>query len=312
MKWNPKKKSVIEFLLITLPWVLCFVIFLKLGQLEKQLGTLENQVSYYMEPEATVVRAEDEGVEESDSEPGVISQKVYNADGFGGIVEEEEEGPNFDAAAIKGKVAYLTFDDGPSSNTDKILDILKEYEVKATFFVVGRTDDKSVELYKRIVNEGHTLGMHSYSHDYSKIYASEDSFREDLNKIQTYLYRITGVKSMYYRFPGGSSNSVSSVPVENLISILEEDHIRYYDWNAANCDAMGDILPANELVANTMNSILKNKESIVLMHDNDMYDTTVESLPEILELLKENEVTLLPIDEETKPVQHLLNEGAAN
>lgn len=299
MKLNPKKRSVMVFLLSTIPWVLCFVIFLKLIQLEQQLGKLQNQVSGYMASanEGTLRNEEDETVE--------ISTKVYDADGFGGIIEGNEDEPQFDTESIKGTTAYLTFDDGPSSNTGKILDILKEYDVKATFFVVGRTDDESIRLYKRIVNEGHTLGMHSYSHQYSKIYASQEAFEDDLNKIQTFLYRVTGVKSVYYRFPGGSSNSVSSVPVENLISVLENRRIKYYDWNAANCDAMGEILPANQLIANSMNSILKNKESIVLMHDGGMYDTTVESLPEVIRLLKENEVTMLPIDGETKPVHHI-------
>lgn len=299
MKLNPKKKSVMLFLLSTIPWVLCFVIFLKLIQLEQQLGKLQNQVSGY------VAHAEEGTLRNEENEVVEISTKVYDADGFGGIIEGNEDEPQFDTESIKGATAYLTFDDGPSSNTGKILDILKEYDVKATFFVVGRTDDESIRLYKRIVNEGHTLGMHSYSHQYSKIYATQEAFEDDLNKIQTFLYRVTGVKSVYYRFPGGSSNSVSSVPVENLISILENRRIRYYDWNAANCDAMGEILPANQLIANSMNSILKNKESIVLMHDGGMYDTTVESLPEVIRLLKENEVTMLPIDEETKPVHHI-------
>ena len=107
------------------------------------------------------------------------------------------------------KRIYLTFDDGPSRNTDKILDILKEYDVKATFFVVGKTDEESVRAYQRIVAEGHTLAMHSYSHKYSEIYASKESFEQDLRQLQEYLYQITGVWPRFYRFPGGSSNTVS-------------------------------------------------------------------------------------------------------
>lgn len=306
MKLNPKKKSVVFFLLTTLPWVLCFVIFLKLIQLEQQIGRLQNQLLEYVSaPTDTEGKEEIQKKEEPTKAPQPVSQDVYNADGFGGIIDGKEEEPQFDVSSIKGKVAYLTFDDGPSDNTGKILDILKEYDVRATFFVVGQTDNKSVRLYKRIVKEGHTLGMHSFSHDYSKVYASEDAFEEDLKKIQTFLYRVTGVKSTYYRFPGGSSNSVSSVPVENLIRILNENHVMYYDWNAANGDALGTILPANQLIANSVNSILKNDESIVLMHDGNMYDTTVESLPDVLKLLKDNEVTMLPINEETSPVHHV-------
>lgn len=308
MKWSPNKKSVTVFLLMTLPWVLCFVIFLKLIQLEQQIGRLQNQVSEYVSVQSDIEETAPEGQDEGEEQAGAprpVSQDVYNADGFGGIIDGKEEDPQFDLSSIKGKVAYLTFDDGPSDNTEKILDILKEYDVKATFFVVGHTDDKSVRLYKRIVKEGHTLGMHSFSHDYSKVYASEEAFEEDLKKIQTFLYRITGVKSTYYRFPGGSSNSVSSVPIENLIRVLDRNHVMYYDWNAANGDALGTILPANQLIANSVNSILRNDESIVLMHDGNMYDTTVEALPDVLKLLLENEVTMLPINEETSPVHHV-------
>ena len=99
-----------------------------------------------------------------------------------------------------GRKVYLTFDDGPGRNTEKILDILKEKGVKATFFVTGKTDDFSKEMYKRIVEEGHTLGMHSYSHVYDEIYSSETAFERDLDKIYDYLYEVTREHSKYYRF----------------------------------------------------------------------------------------------------------------
>lgn len=102
---------------------------------------------------------------------------------------------------------YLTFDDGPSSNTAAILDTLAQYNVKATFFVVGKEDEESQEMYKRIVNEGHTLGMHSYSHKYSVIYDSLENFEDDFTKIQNYLYDITGEDCHYYSFPGWKQQS---------------------------------------------------------------------------------------------------------
>lgn len=102
---------------------------------------------------------------------------------------------------------YLTFDDGPSENTDAILDVLSEYDVKATFFVVGKEDEASAAIYQRIVDEGHTLGMHSYSNKYSLIYQSEDAFEADFHQLQDYLYEVTGEKSRYYRFPGREQQS---------------------------------------------------------------------------------------------------------
>ena len=120
---------------------------------------------------------------------------------------------------------YLTFDDGPSDRTAEILDILAEYDVKATFFVTGREDEQSQALYRRIVDEGHTLGMHSYSNKYSEIYQSEDAFAEDYRKLRDYLKEVTGVDCRYYRFPGGSSNQISNVSMGCLIQYLQEEEL---------------------------------------------------------------------------------------
>ncbi len=120
---------------------------------------------------------------------------------------------------------YLTFDDGPSSNTSRILDILADYNVKATFFVVGKEEEEYQALYKRIVEEGHTLAMHSYSHRYNEIYQSVESYSADLSKLQEFLYDITGVWCRYCRFPGGSSNTVSQVDMHELILYLDEQDI---------------------------------------------------------------------------------------
>ncbi|MBO4461285.1 MAG: polysaccharide deacetylase family protein, partial [Lachnospiraceae bacterium] len=119
--------------------------------------------------------------------------------------DPEPEDPN-DNVDPNAKKVYLTFDDGPSHNTELILDILKEYNVKATFFVIGRNDEYSKSLYKRIVDEGHTIALHSYTHRYSSIYASLDAYKEDLQKISDLVYDATGVRSKFIRFPGGSSN----------------------------------------------------------------------------------------------------------
>ena len=128
---------------------------------------------------------------------------------------------------------YLTFEDGPSANTAAILDVLKEKGVQATFFVTGQEGESAHELYKRIVNEGHTLGMHSYSNKYSLLYHSEENFKEDITKLRAYLLGITGVESIYYRFPGGSSNQITNVPMENFIHYLNQEGLVYFDWNVS-------------------------------------------------------------------------------
>ena len=204
---------------------------------------------------------------------------------------------------------YLTFDDGPSAETDRILDILKEYNVKATFFVIGKTDENSVKAYQRIVEEGHTLGMHSYSHQYAQIYASREAFEDDLTSLQDYLFSITGMESTFYRFPGGSSNKVSKIPMSDLIQCLEERNITYFDWNVSSGDASGTQLSSQTIINNVMSGIngtLKNY--VVLFHDSAAKKTTVDALPEILEQLQAMEHTqILPITGDTDPVQHRVN-----
>lgn len=204
------------------------------------------------------------------------------------------------------KKVYLTFDDGPSRNTNRILDILKEYDVKATFFVVGKTDEESIKAYQRIVSEGHTLAMHSYSHKYAEVYASEESFIMDLEQLQEYLYQITGVWPRYYRFPGGSSNAVSRVDMQELIQYLDENDITYFDWNIASGDAVSDILSAETITKNCVSEIDGQPESMILMHDALEKNTTVEALPQIIEQIRDRgDAVFLPITDETIPIQHV-------
>ena len=203
------------------------------------------------------------------------------------------------------KRIYLPFDDGPSRNTDKILDILKEYDAKATFFVVGKTDEESVRAYQRIVAEGHTLAMHSYSHKYSEIYASKESFEQDLRQLQEYLYQITGVWPRFYRFPGGSSNTVSKVDMQELIEYLNESGITYFDWNIASGDAISGQLGKDTIVNNCIGGIKAKQECMILMHDASDKNSTVEARSLLIEQVRSGEnAVFLPITDETTTVQH--------
>jgi len=199
----------------------------------------------------------------------------------------------------------LTFDDGPSENTDAILDTLDDYGVKATFFVVGKTDEDSIARYQRIVNEGHTIGMHSYSHQYSDIYSSLDAFQTDLSKIQNTIYDATGVDTNLYRFPGGSSNQVSNTDMTEYIRYLNEQGITYYDWNVSCGDATSQAYTADELVDNVMSDVVKYKTSVVLLHDADSKTQTVEALPKLIESLQSVGAMILPISDDTTVIQHV-------
>lgn len=217
-----------------------------------------------------------------------------------GISEEDNLASEGDVHKV-----YLTFEDGPSENTGAILDILAQYNVQATFFVVGKEDEDSQELYKRIVEEGHTLGMHSYSNKYSQIYQSKDAFEEDFNRLRDELYQVTGVESIYYRFPGGSSNQISNVPMSDFIHYLNEQGVIYYDWNISAGDAASNAYSAEEIVANVVDDVVKYKTSVVLLHDASDKSTTVEALVPMIEALNEMGAEILPIDEDTSVIQYV-------
>ena len=201
------------------------------------------------------------------------------------------------------RYVYLTFDDGPSSQTSAILDILSEYDVKATFFVCGK--DGYDDMYKRIVDEGHTIGMHSYSHEYTSLYESLDSFQTDLHKIQNYIFDITGVWTTYYRFPGGSSNTISQVSMSDLIGYLDRNNITYFDWNVYG----GDNIASDIIVTNVTANITEHENCIILLHDASDKKETVEALPEIIEYVQSlPDTVIVPITDDTVPVQHSKNQ----
>ena len=199
---------------------------------------------------------------------------------------------------------YLTFDGGPDENTNEILDVLAKYNVKATFFVIGSESDEMKAVYRRIVDEGHTLGMHSYSNSYSTIYSSSDSFEKDVTKLNAYLKKVTGEKSQYYRFPGGSNNEISNVDMSEFIHVLNEKKITYFDWNVSAGDSASDY-SVQDIVTNVTEGVSKYKTSVVLLHDGDDKSTTVEALGPLIKALQKMKAKILPIDENTNVIQYI-------
>ncbi len=182
------------------------------------------------------------------------------------------------------KIAYLTFDDGPSNIvTPKILDILAEYDIKATFFVLGKMIDVNPNILKRIYDEGHSIGNHSYSHTYSHVYKDLDNFFEELNLADTAMKRVLGddFETRLLRLPGGSHSPYK----EKFAKAAEESGYKIYDWNALNGDAEGIDLDKDILINRFMSTVKGQKELIVLMHDTDTKISTSEALPEIIEYL---------------------------
>ena len=203
------------------------------------------------------------------------------------------------------KKVYLTFDDGPSSNTEKILDILDKYDIKATFFVTGYQAEKHPEWYRQIVDRGHAIGMHSYSHVYRDIYSSPENFTADIDKLHDYIEKTTGTDTHIMRFPG-SSNRVSSVSMSDLCILAHDRGWEYYDWNISSQDATGSYLTPTQLTYNVLAGLDSHENCIVLMHDAADKNATVSALEGIIEgILSRDDTVILPIDDTTEPVQHL-------
>lgn len=201
---------------------------------------------------------------------------------------------------------YLTFDDGPSPNTENILEILDRYDVKATFFVIGKEEEQDLERLRLIAEKGHTVGMHSYTHRYAEIYQSLESFSQDFEQIRQYIFDAIGQECHLYRFPGGSSNQVSKTDIRIFADYLDTRDTVFFDWNSSAGDAVNYKLTADELVENCMINFEKNSDVVVLMHDSAMNPNTVEALPKLIErILERGDSVILPITESTEPIQHL-------
>ncbi len=210
-----------------------------------------------------------------------------------------EKAPAFENTSYEKPVVYLTFDDGPSSNTETVLNILKENDIKATFFVVNTDVEAHQYLYKRIVDEGHTLGIHTYSHQYTKIYSSVESYLEDFNKIFTKVYELTGVKPTVFRFPGGSINTYNQHIYTEIISEMLRRGFTYYDWNVSSGDA-GITYTSQDIRRAVVNGVGDKEKSIVLMHDSAPKGATAGALQQIIDDLKETHV-FKPITNTVKP-----------
>ena len=208
-----------------------------------------------------------------------------------------------DNGSVHNGVVYLTFDDGPNDGTtNKILDILKEEGVKATFFVTCNGSDN---LIKRMYNEGHTVALHTATHNYSYIYSSVDNYFNDLNRVSDRVKRLTGIDSKIIRFPGGSSNNVSrsyKIGIMTELSNLVLNYgYKYFDWNVDAMDA-SSARNSSDVYYNVTSNLNMNRANVVLMHDTK--NITVGALRNIIRFGKENGYSFNKIDMNTKMVRH--------
>ena len=301
---NRMKRMIVStvFVLLLIPNLLCIMAFIRISGLDRQIHELTARLdgiamAVAIEPQNYDGGNNDDGVLETSGEVVIVEQNEMLSAQQGVAADDYEE----------VRKVCLTFDDGPSANTDEILDILARYNVKATFFVNGKPGYE--EQYQRIVDEGHTLAMHSYSHKYQELYSDMDAFKEDFFEIQSYLMDVTGIKCRYYRFPGGSSNTVCNVNMKDCIDFLSEQDIVYFDWNVSSGDATRNYVSTNQVVNNVMIPVENNNWNtyVVLFHDAQGKETTVEALPIIIERLQAMDgIVIVPITDSVHTVQHIL------
>lgn len=205
-------------------------------------------------------------------------------------------------AVPEGKVIYLTFDDGPSIYTRQLLKILEKYGVKATFFVIGNNP----EIMAEIVRGGHSIGIHTVSHNYRSIYSSEEAFLRELYQMQQRICDATGVTTTLMRFPGGSSNTVSRFNegiMTTLTQCVQDRGFQYFDWNVDSNDA-GGAKDSDTVFNNVINGVQRQRVSVVLQHDSQ--DFSVEAVERIILWGLENGYTFLPLQPNSPTCHHFV------
>jgi peptidoglycan/xylan/chitin deacetylase (PgdA/CDA1 family) len=205
------------------------------------------------------------------------------------------------------KVVYLTFDDGPGAHTQQLLDILDKYNVKVTFFVTNVNSGYENMIAKEAA-AGHTVAIHSASHDYKKIYSSVDAYFADLNEMSDIIYAQTGQRAKLIRFPGGSSNTVSlkycSGIMTTLTKAVTDQGYKYFDWNVSSGDA-GGTTSTEEVYQNVVNGMKSHNVSVVLQHDIKGF--SVNAVERIIQWGLANGYTFLPLTTSTEDVHHGVN-----
>ena len=286
-------KRTIVFLVcffVALPNVLCVLNFIYLRKTNSNIISLSNELNI-------LKISETQRVEASETKSTPVETPETNESFVFRVSSDSEEYADYQRI-------YLTFDDGPSKYTNELLDLLEKYNAKATFFVLAQ--EGYDEEYQRIVNDGHTLGIHSYKHVYSDLYSGLDGFKEDVDAVYAFVEDKTGVKPLFYRFPGGSSNTIYKGEKDELFDYLAEKDLTYYDWNVTSNDATYGGLSKSQIANNVLKGIEGKHDAVILMHDANDKHSSIEALEIILESLQtRDDVVFLPITEYSEPVQHV-------
>lgn len=295
----------IEMIILVLLIMAAVAIFIQRDKSVKEAAKIHDQKAKKTEQTPQAVQKENEIEEETEGteeENGDRDASVPDRSNFAvqpgvsvGTTEQSDE-----------KIVYLTLDDGPSDNTQAVLDILDKYNAKATFFVTGEMPEYK-DMIKAAYDKGHTIGMHTYSHDYAKVYASVDAYFQDLDQIGQMVQEEIGYVPCFIRFPGGSSNTVSKKYTAGIMSTLVQEvqnrGYQYYDWNGSSGD--GSVRTTEELVAQATS--FDSNNIILLCHDSHGKQTTVEALPQIIEHYQSLGYTFKALDRDSFVAHHGVN-----
>lgn len=194
------------------------------------------------------------------------------------------------------KRVYITFDDGPTKITNRLLEVLKKEDVKATFFVVGKEIAGREDILRRIYDDGHAIGLHTYSHNYTTVYSNENNFIDEMKRTSERVKEITGCSPSAIRFPGGSSKRLN----QSFLDKLHENNFRVYDWNSDLYDGEYPNLSVYRLLENAKRFKGSSSSIIILMHCNSNNENTVKALPKIIEYYRNQGFQLLPISSDTE------------
>ena len=236
----------------------------------------------------------------TDTEAQSLGNTQLDEESYANVVTGIDTEDNF---AVEGDVhnVYLTFNSVPGENTNAILDVLAAYGVKATFFVSGSEEEGAEAVYQRIVNEGHTIAVHTASHQYTEIYSSVEAYLTDFEKMSSHIESVTGVKPEIFRFPGGSVNTYNSSLYREIIAEMTRRGYTYYDWNVSSGDAAIGVVTKERIISNVLTGSAAQDDAIVLMHDGPGHSATAAALPQIIEGLKEQGYTFDRLDKTVTP-----------
>lgn len=244
---------------------------------------------YYLKNTVTKVKDEEKKIEnnkeKNTNEEEKVKKHVYKVYLPDEVVEEKNN----------KKVAYLTFDDGINKKiTPKILDILKEYKVKATFFIIGNTIDNNRSLLRRIINEGHSIGNHTYTHNKKLLYNNIDNFKAELDKTSKIIYEVTKKIVKLFRPPYGGTY-IKDKKYKKILT-----HYKTVLWNIDSKDSSSRHIKKEDIIDSVIKQVHNKKSAIIIMHDSYTHNETVKALPGIIKYLTKNKFTIKAINENTK------------